>query len=1152
MFGGDDFFDAFDDKPSSSLTSTGKGKARSGTKRTVEQLDLTDESDTVVLGRPASASSKPSDHLGDLNGAKHPERGTAKKAKLSGGFAGGFGLGAMEVDHQLDGANGHNNGVEVPADEGGRAGKGRRLVPVAPIKEQTVAMDEFEQDVQKDFVIKTESLAMAAPSDEEAHKPVSGTEDRSHPEAKGAATTTLSVQHQVRHQVAVPPNYNYIPLQKHVPPEKPARVWDFSLDPFQKTAVACIERNESVLVSAHTSAGKTVVAEYAIALGLAQKQRVIYTSPIKALSNQKYRDFLAVFQDVGLMTGDVTINPDASILVMTTEILRSMLYRGSEVTRELAWVVFDEIHYMRDKERGVVWEETIILLPRGVRYVFLSATIPNALQFAQWICWLKEQPCHVVYTNYRPVPLQHYLFPAGGDGIFLCVDEKSQFREENFQRAIAAVGDGKDDGGDGRGGKGRGSKGRKDKSKGQSDLNKLIKMIMLKNYHPCIVFAFSKRECENNALQLSKLDFNNDKEKIDVQTIYERGIRSLNEDDRALPQIENLLPLLQRGIGIHHAGLLPLLKEIVELLFQEGLIKVLFATETFSIGLNMPARTVLFTSVRKWDGKDTRWLGSGEYIQMSGRAGRRGKDDRGIVILMLDEKMEPHIAKEMLKGEADALNSAFHLKYNMILNLLRVEDVQPEEMLRMSFFQFQNAAKLPDLEAELNSLIAERDAISIADEATVTAYHEIQKTLAECVQDRRAVVHHPSYALPYMQPGRLVRIKVDTEESEPVQDFGWGVLISYQKKTVQAKGGTASDAIAATVEGPRYLLDVLLLCATGSEQSGKPRPIASSSPDAKFEACVVPCVIETLDGISSVKVFVPKDMRSLEARNQLGKTIREVEKRFPSGLPILDPIADMGIKDDKFKKLLKKIEVLQAKLQSHSLSSDPRLTDLLSLFEQKRKLTQRIRLQRKLIEQTTSILHLDELQARKRVLRRLGYSNDNDVIDVKGRVACELTTGDELVLTELLLNGVFNELSPEQTCAVLGCFVFGEKAEELAKLRDDLQAPIRALQDTARRVARVSIESKLPVDEETYVQSFRTELVDVVYAWAQGIKFSQVVRMTDAFEGSIIRAIRRLEELLRQMATAAKSIGNEELEKKFESGIEKIKRDIVFASSLYL
>lgn len=256
---------------------------------------------------------------------------------------------------------------------------------------------------------------------------------------KEAGAVVLS--HQVRHQVALPPDYSYIPMSEHKPPAEPARTWPFTLDPFQQVAVASIERNESVLVSAHTSAGKTVCAEYAIAQCLKNNQRVIYTSPIKALSNQKYREFTADFGDVGLMTGDVTINPTATCLVMTTEILRSMLYRGSEIMREVAWVIFDEVHYMRDKARGVVWEETIILLPDKVRYVFLSATIPNAMQFAEWIVKTHNQPCHVVYTDYRPTPLQHYLFPAGAEGIHLVVDEKGVFREENFQKAMTSVAD---------------------------------------------------------------------------------------------------------------------------------------------------------------------------------------------------------------------------------------------------------------------------------------------------------------------------------------------------------------------------------------------------------------------------------------------------------------------------------------------------------------------------------------------------------------------------------------------------------------------------------------------------------------------------------------------------------------------------------------
>eukprot|EP00249_Psilotum_nudum_P024902 c29318_g4_i1 orf=283-1152(+) len=239
------------------------------------------------------------------------------------------------------------------------------------------------------------------------------------------------------HEVAVPPGYTSVlddelhgTIDNPVYKGKMCKTYPFILDPFQQVSVACLERKESVLVSAHTSAGKTAVAEYAIAMAFRDKQRVIYTSPLKALSNQKYRELSQEFSDVGLMTGDVSIATNASCIVMTTEILRGMLYRGSEVLREVAWVIFDEIHYMRDRERGVVWEESIIFLPPAIKMVFLSATMSNATEFAEWICCLHKQPCHVVYTDFRPTPLQHYAFPIGGSGLYLVVDEKEQFRED--------------------------------------------------------------------------------------------------------------------------------------------------------------------------------------------------------------------------------------------------------------------------------------------------------------------------------------------------------------------------------------------------------------------------------------------------------------------------------------------------------------------------------------------------------------------------------------------------------------------------------------------------------------------------------------------------------------------------------------------------
>ncbi|EKM75469.1 hypothetical protein AGABI1DRAFT_46451 [Agaricus bisporus var. burnettii JB137-S8] len=969
------------------------------------------------------------------------------------------------------------------------------------------------------------------------------------------AGSRLELRHQVRHQVAVPPGYNYTPIAKHVPPAKPDREYEFELDPFQRVSVYAIQRNESVLVSAHTSAGKTVVAEYAIAQCLNRKQRVIYTSPIKALSNQKYRDMLKEFGDVGLMTGDVTINPSATCLVMTTEILRSMLYRGSEIMREVAWVIFDEIHYMRDKERGVVWEETIILLPHTVRYVFLSATIPNAMQFAEWICNSHEQPCHVVYTDFRPTPLQHYLFPAGGEGIFLVVNEKGEFREDNFTKAMGklqeSAGDDPADPKAGKGRKGKSRKGGPDK-KGSSDISKIVKMIMVKNYNPVIVFSFSKRECEGLAVNMSKFEFNNEEEQTLVADIFNNAIANLAEVDRQLPQIANILPLLRRGVGVHHGGLLPILKEVIEILFQEGLIKVLFATETFSIGLNMPAKTVVFTAARKFDGREIRNLSSGEYIQMSGRAGRRGLDDRGVVIMMVDEKLEPVAAKAMVKGEADRLDSAFHLGYNMILNLMKVEGISPEYMLERCFFQFQSSAGIPKLAEELKHEEESKNSTVIPDEERVAEYYEYRQQLDQLNADFREVITHPTYSLPFLLPGRLVKVKYQKSE------FGWGIVINFQKR-LPPKNRPVPESDLPPHE--QYIVDVLLNCAKGSTATQGHNTLAIQStgiepcpPGQKGQPIIVPVLLSTIESISSLRLFVPKDLRQESAREHLWKSVLEVQGRFPNGLTLLDPVQHMGIQDQKFKDLVKKISILENKMFSSPLHDSPQLPHLYTLYSNKRARQDKIRDLKKRIQATHDVLQLEELKCRKRVLRRLNFTNSADIVDMKGRVACEISSGDELLLTELIFNGVFNSLQPEHCAGLLSCFVFAEKSEKQTNLKEELAAPLRVMQEFARRIAKVSKESKVSIDENEYVSSFKVELMDAVVHWCRGSSFTDILKMTDQFEGSIIRVFRRLGELLRQMAQAAKVIGNEELKEKFEKASEMLERpnSVIFCSSLYL
>ncbi|KAF2013670.1 ATP-dependent RNA helicase DOB1 [Aaosphaeria arxii CBS 175.79] len=959
--------------------------------------------------------------------------------------------------------------------------------------------------------------------------------------------SAVVLSHQVRHQVALPPDYDYVPISEHKAPSDPARTWPFTLDPFQQVSIASIQRNESVLVSAHTSAGKTVVAEYAIAQCLKNNQRVIYTSPIKALSNQKYREFLAEFGDVGLMTGDVTINPTATCLVMTTEILRSMLYRGSEIMREVAWVVFDEVHYLRDKSRGVVWEETIILLPDKVRYVFLSATIPNAMQFAEWITKTHSQPCHVVYTDFRPTPLQHYFFPAGADGIHLVVDEKGVFREENFQKAMTSIADKQGSAADDfmakRKGKGKDKKTNKGGNKEQSDIYKIVKMIMLKNYNPVIVFSFSKRECENYALSMSQLAFNDESEKAMVSKVFESAIESLSEEDRSLPQIQHILPLLRRGIGVHHSGLLPILKETIEILFQEGLIKVLFATETFSIGLNMPAKTVVFTSVRKFDGVTQRWVTPSEFIQMSGRAGRRGLDERGIVIMMIDEAMEPAVAKEIVRGQQDNLNSAFYLGYNMILNLVRVEGISPEFMLERCFYQFQNTASVSGLEKKLQELENEKLNMIITDEAAVKEYYGIRQSLDLLTKDMRDVIMHPNYCLQYMQHGRLVRVKYKDH------DFGWGAVVNVTPR--KANKGEVFSAHES------YVVDVLIAVANDAKfgtkaNDGLPVGVRPPGIGDKGKMEVVPVLLSCIDSIGHLRVFLPNELKSADQRNNVRKALDEVKRRFPDGIAILDPIENMGITDESFKKLLRKIEVMESRLMTNPMHSSPKLAELYTQYSTKVELQEKIKSVKKEISSALSIMQLDELKNRKRVLRRLGFIDDADVVQIKARVACEISTGDELVLSELLFNRFFNELTPEQCAACLSCFIFEEKSNEQPALKEELAKPYREIQAQARIIAKISQESKLTVNEEEYLNTFKYQLMEVVFAWAKGASFAQICKMTDVYEGSLIRLFRRLEELLRQIAQAAKVMGSEELEEKFTKALELVRRDLVAAQSLYL
>lgn len=476
----------------------------------------------------------------------------------------------------------------------------------------------------------------------------------------------------------------------------PAMEFPFELDVFQKQAILKLEQRQYVFVAAHTSAGKTVVAEYAIALSKRDLTRTIYTSPIKALSNQKYRDFRKTFKDVGLITGDLQIEPTASCLIMTTEILRSMLYCGSDITRDLEYVIFDEVHYINNPERGHVWEEVIILLPDHVSIIMLSATVPNTMELADWVGSTKKRKVYVISTLKRPVPLMHYLYTGAGgksrDDMFLLVDAQGRYLQGNYEKAVERKKEMQSKSKTG----GSGPKNYVSSTQDRYTWIGLIDFLKRSNKMPVVAFTLSRNRCDANVAALQSADLNTAQEKGAVQKFFLQCLAKLKPPDRTIPQVLALKDSLERGIGVHHSGILPILKEIVEMLFQNGLVKLLFATETFAMGVNMPARTVIFDSHKKFDGSEMRNLKPGEYIQMAGRAGRRGHDENGTVILMCKSSVPPSMElRPMILGLPEKLQSQFILRYAVILTCLRIESIKVEDIMQFSFKEFKQKLQLP-------------------------------------------------------------------------------------------------------------------------------------------------------------------------------------------------------------------------------------------------------------------------------------------------------------------------------------------------------------------------------------------------------------------------------------------------------------------------
>ena len=458
--------------------------------------------------------------------------------------------------------------------------------------------------------------------------------------------------------------------------------FDFEFDPFQISACHAVEDGKGVLVAAPTGAGKTVVGEFAAYFALQAGKKCFYTTPIKALSNQKYSEFVAKFGEdrVGLLTGDTSINGEADILVMTTEVLRNMLYAGSSTLTNLGCVVMDEVHYLADKFRGAVWEEVLIHLMESVQVISLSATVSNAEEFGEWLGEVRGET-EVIVSEIRPIPLfQHVLI---GNRLMDLFDQPGKINPEILQREREAIR---------RSSLGRNRRGRFAEPSDRMSRADIIEKLQRENLLPAITFIFSRVGCDAAVKQClhAGLRLTSPEERTEIRQTALRYTQNIAEEDLEVLGFQEWLTALERGIAAHHAGLLPSFKGAVEDLFQRGLVKAVFATETLALGINMPARTVVLEKLIKFNGEAHVPITPGEYTQLTGRAGRRGIDIEGNAVIQWSPTVDSASAAGLASTRTYPLRSSFSPTYNMAINLIsRFGRETARRSLESSFAQFQ-------------------------------------------------------------------------------------------------------------------------------------------------------------------------------------------------------------------------------------------------------------------------------------------------------------------------------------------------------------------------------------------------------------------------------------------------------------------------------
>ncbi len=865
---------------------------------------------------------------------------------------------------------------------------------------------------------------------------------------------------------------------------------DFALDDFQFDACQAVAQGHSVLVAAPTGAGKTLVGEFAVRHAYARGEKAFYTTPIKALSNQKFTDLRAAYgaDAVGLLTGDTVVNADAPIVVMTTEVLRNMIYAGSRTLDQLGVVVLDEVHYLADRDRGAVWEEVIVHLAARTTIVALSATVSNAEEFGAWLTEVRGDTA-VVVSEHRPVPLWPHvllreglfdLYAPGVDPADYSVSPRLNPELEAVARRarfdVEARG--------GRGGGRYGAGGGRPRPRRSPPRFAVVEVLDAQGLLPAIVFIFSRAGCEDavDQLRAAGIRLTTEVERQRISEIIDERCSGLPTEDLGALGFTHWRSHLEAGIAAHHAGMIPLFKEVVEELFAAGLIKVVYATETLALGINMPARSVVLEKLVKWDGQGHKDLTAGEYTQLTGRAGRRGIDVEGHAVVVEHPGFDATQLVRLASRRTYPLVSSFRPTYNMAVNLVATSGVtRAREALEMSFAQFQ------------------------ADQGVVGTARRVKELDASLVGFREAMQCDKGDFLEYATlRDRLNRVQKKASKARGQQ---------RREETAELLAGLNKGDVVRIRAGRRA--GVAVVVEPDADAQG-PRPSVVTDAGRQFRLSIA----DLHHGLDVVgKITVPRrfDPRQARARKDLAATLAAARPSLSLARPSRARSAPAMDGEQA--------DALRASIGRHPCHQCPdRETHARWAERYFAALRDKDRLVGEITSATGSIAAV--FDRRCDVLRGLGYlrgEGEATTVTADGQVMRRLYSENDLVIAQCLREGTWEMLHPPALAAVVSTLLYNGRREDESRTpkipggpQGILGQALRATQRTWFSVDELHTAHRLPALPQPH-----WGIVGPIHGWAQGKSLDAVLQGSEIAPGDMVRWCKQVIDALDQIAQAA-------------------------------